>query len=247
MVDSLGKRAYNIVRADGLGSLFRRIPKFVYYRTVRPWLPRRKVKYNSYPVYADRLFDSFIGGQSGNRPGYESGIINSLRTWVSDGDDIVIVGGGWGVSAVAAAKLAGETGSVTVIEGAERGVKRVRQTAELNRVSDRITVKHGIVGKEISLRGEAGTADSISPSELPECDVLELDCEGSELGILEDMNISPRVVIVESHGMYDSPSSAVTQSLEGLGYAIVSESVADAQKHEVCIEDDVLVVTGVLE
>jgi hypothetical protein len=38
----------------------------------------------------------------------------------------------------------------------------------------------------------------VTPAELPECDVLELNCEGSEIGILRNMTIRPRAIAVET-------------------------------------------------
>jgi hypothetical protein len=47
----------------------------------------------------------------------------------------------------------------------------------------------------------------ISPAELPECDILELDGEGAESLILRNMTIRPRVIAVETHGVYGAPTS----------------------------------------
>ena len=49
-----------------------------------------------------------------------------------------------------------------------------------------------------------------------------LDCEGSELTILWEMDIRPRIVIVETHASYDAPTAAARRVLQGLGYGIVS-------------------------
>jgi hypothetical protein len=39
----------------------------------------------------------------------------------------------------------------------------------------------------------------VHPKYLPECDYLELDCEGSEKSILEKMRINPKFIVVEVH------------------------------------------------
>lgn len=37
------------------------------------------------------------------------------------------------------------------------------------------------------------------PQKIPACDVLELDCEGAEIEIIESINFTPRALIVELH------------------------------------------------
>jgi len=39
----------------------------------------------------------------------------------------------------------------------------------------------------------------IPSNQLPDCDVLEMDCEGADTSILSNLNIRPRVIIVEIH------------------------------------------------
>ena len=98
---------------------------------------------------------------------------------------------------------------VTVFEGGEIA-SEVRQVARWNDVDDVVTVEEAIVGDPTTLyQGMADDAEVVHPADLPACDVLEMDCEGSELGILEGMQIRPRVLIVELHPtMYDAPNAA---------------------------------------
>lgn len=58
------------------------------------------------------------------------------------------------------------------------------------------------------------------PSQLPPCDLLELDCEGVEVEILRGMIIQPRVILVETHGMYGAPADLIASLLEQRGYAV---------------------------
>jgi len=92
--------------------------------------------------------------------------------------------------------------------------------AQLNDVDDVVTVEEAIVGDPTTLyQGMADDAEVIDPANLPACDVLEMDCEGSELGILEGMQIRPRVLIVELHPtMYDAPNAAPVELIEEMGY-----------------------------
>lgn len=70
----------------------------------------------------------------------------------------------------------------------------------------------------------------VSPKELPDCDVLELDCEGSELSILQSLSIRPQLIFIEIHphkggfGPY-----AVLEELDQLGYDIVRRYTHDGQ------------------
>lgn len=217
----------------------------IYGKYVRDKIPSKLAIFNTKSVMASTTLGHLLHGGPPERPHYESGIANSLRTWVDKGDDVVIVGGGWGVTAALAAEKVGPTGSVHVFEGSKEHVKHVRETAELNEVADCVTVTHAIVGSRISLRGAAGSPELISPADLPACDVLELDCEGSEIGILEGISITPRVVIVESHGHLDASSAKVRALIDSNGYEIVAESIADRELMETCLENDVRVLTGV--
>ena len=73
-------------------------------------------------------------------------------------------------------------------------------------------------------QGMADDVEVIDPADLPACDVLEMDCEGSELGILKGMQIRPRVLIVELHPTrYDAPDAAifVVELIEEMGYEVV--------------------------
>jgi hypothetical protein len=170
------------------------------------------VQYNGVPVKAGRLFDTALPEREGHRPEFESGLISVISRHFSPGDDVVIIGGGWGLTAVAAARQVGSSGSVTVFEGAQREFKRVKETVTLNSVSDIVEVQHAIVGPKVNLKSAAGDPSRIPPDQLPHCDVLELDCEGSEIGILQNLSLRPENISVETHGIYDSPTNEVKKS-----------------------------------
>jgi hypothetical protein len=48
-----------------------------------------------------------------------------------------------------------------------------------------------------------------------------MDCEGSEINILRNINIRPRVLIVETHPSFGSPTDDVVRCLTELDYKIV--------------------------
>jgi hypothetical protein len=203
--------------------------KFVYNTVVRPHLPYKLSAHNGVITRQSRLLD-----RQDSFPDYEEPILSALRQHVRPGDDVVVVGGGVGASSVTAAKQAGSDGSVVTHEAGETQTDVVAETLELNGVADRVDLRHAIVGSAISLYSAAGDANIVAPEDLPECDVLELDCEGAEIEILENLEVDPRVLVVETHGKFDAPESLVREKLDELGYDIV-ERVEDIPEQGVYV------------
>jgi hypothetical protein len=172
------------------------------------------VYYNGIKLPSARLFDGILPWRSyEDRPNYESGLISGLEEHLQPGLDVVIVGGGWGVTTVMAAKKIEEEGSVTVYEGSAKEVDQVCRTVEINGYSDTVNMNHAIVGTVLNLHGKSGKAEVVSPEELPQCDILELDCEGSSVKMLEELTISPKVILVETHGIYDASTDRLKSIL----------------------------------
>ncbi|NHN41444.1 FkbM family methyltransferase [Halorubellus sp. JP-L1] len=205
----------------------------VYNRFLRPHLPYKLSTHNGVTARGAKLFDF-----TDRFPEYEAAIIDSLRERVRTGDDVVVVGGGFGVSSVVAANHVGETGSVTTYEGGADQYGLVREALELNGVTDRVDVEHAIVGSAVSLYTPPGDARVVDATELPACDVLEMDCEGAELDVLRNLEIEPRVVVVETHANFGSPEGDVREELDRLGYEVVDREAEIA-------EDGIFVLTAV--
>lgn len=186
----------------------------LYDETIRDFLPRKIKVYNGVALRIGRLFDTTVVA-----PNYKQGTNDSLREYCRHDDHVVVIGGGFGVSAVVAAHSAD---SVTVYEGGITPAQQVRETAGLNRVEDAVEVREAIVAEGHDVYGEDITNENILPRELPDCDVLEMDCEGAEVSILKKMEISPRVVIVESHPSFDSQPEEIRSLLIENGYEIVN-------------------------
>lgn len=232
-------------------------------QSMRPYLPNATANYNGVSVPgAAKRFDTFLPWYTCDRPQYEASLIRAIRQHVNRGDDAIIVGGGWGVSAVVAAIETDGIGSVTVYEGAASAFENVRRTVKANGVTTLVDVKHATVGKTVELAGSAGMACAISPDALRACDVLVLDCEGAELSILRNMTINPRRIIVESHGLYGSSSVELRSVLESGGYDVESCRVAETESlrepaadgkvvttnlREHCYENDVFVLEAVCD
>jgi len=166
----------------------------------------------------------------------EKGIADAHQRLTQTGDRVVIIGGGDGVTAVTAAKKVGRSGSVQVYEGGDRAAGRLTTLCAREGISGICTIHHAVVGPEIDVYGgDFANAAHFAPEEIPECDILELDCEGSEVEILRSMAIRPRAIIVEIHPFLFAEDPAwVTDRLVELGYRIVYRSGHDGIE----IDDD---------
>jgi predicted RNA methylase len=175
-------------------------------------------------------------------PSYEFAEIDALRTYAKRGDTVVIVGAGRGITPTVAATAISSEGRVIAYEASTERVSHAQRTVRHNEVSERVSIYHKIVAKAESVRGEIDTAPTVPPDQLPDCDFLELDCEGAEELILEEMTISPRVISVETHENEGVSHSNVLTLLEHKGYRVVNETDKtdeyDGIRHLVAIKDD---------
>lgn len=206
------------------------------------------VVYNGIPVAKDRPWWQRVFGIERQRykdiETYEAGLVNGLNTHVDPSAHVVIVGTGFGVTVVLAAKRTGKGGQVTAYEGSAKCMELTKETISRNEVEAEITLIHGIVGEEISVYGSGTSAPVISASDLPECDVLELDCEGAELKILTEMRIRPKVILVETHGSLGAKSDSVRALLVELGYDVDDLGVAEPDRADFCNEHDIRVLSA---
>jgi len=231
------KRIISIVSQDGILELVRRSLLFTrnnslyrvrnLLRSISPTVKTR-VLYNV-PVVeecpiTDRIFSN---GMDQYDPKYKSPNIASLYKSVNSGDSVTIIGGGRGVTAVIAARIVGPSGEVVVYEAVEDRVTLIKQTIRLNNVQDRVNVKSLVVGEiseELPFSPDTGQID---PSDLEPCSVLEIDAEGAETDILSNLDISPRDIIVETHGFLGSPMEDSIEALESLEYEVVNKEPVD--------------------
>lgn len=191
-----------------------------YNSIIRPHTPRKIAVFNGVAVRGVRLFDA-----TDSFPDYEGALVAGIRNRVGSGDDVAVVGGGRGVSSVAAAHKTGSQGSVTAYEGSAKRKKLATETVQLNKVNEIVEVKHAIVGEAIDLAHAPGEGETVATEELPTCDVLVLDCEGAEIGILKSLDQRPRVIIVETHAFLDSREEEVRKVLDELGYEVLNRGV----------------------
>lgn len=241
---SVRERAVEVYWEEGPLELARRGLREAYDTLIRPRLPRRTGSFNGVTARAVHAGDWMIPWQSAEVPDYEAGIVRGIREHVGAGDTVVVVGGGIGVSTVAAANQAGPDGSVTVFDGGLDAVDRIRETVELNGVASRVSIRNAIVGEEIRLRGSGEAVPVVPPEELPACDVVVLDCEGAERTILETTMIRPGAVVVETHDIFDAPKDLVEDLLADAGYEVTDCRVAEERMRELCIERGIYVLTA---
>jgi hypothetical protein len=246
-------RALTVLNVYGLDGLAKRMSGYLYRRTVRRILPTiAEVKYSGVPISRERKFGDaklpnfLIPYPLEDIDNYEQTLILALQSEILPGDKVTIVGGGEGVTAVIAAKAVGETGSVVCFEGSNWGVRKIKATASRNNVSKRLSVEHAVVGKAINVYGGADSRSvrTVRPEDLPECDILELDCEGAEITILRNMIIRPRIIAVETHGVYGAPTQMVKELLEGLDYEVRDCGVAEPRIVADCEANDIRVLLG---
>lgn len=235
-----------MLRRDGPVGLMRRGIPFVHDRIVRPHLPRvYETAYNGVTVRPGEHLDGVLPWvDDGPESDHESGLVDAVNERVRRGDDVVTVGGGWGVTTTHVAWKVGFAGSVVVYEGAASSAQKAEETVHRNGVEDRVEIRHAVVETAVALRGDSGGADAVEASELPDCDVLLLDCEGAETEIPPALKIDPRTIAVESHGHYGASSDAVAATLSELGYEVATRATADEGTCETCVERDIYVLVG---
>jgi hypothetical protein len=231
---ALTQRITNAFYRDGPIGFVKNIPGYAirelgsfYRRTIWPKLPKTK-EYGfqngvKVPAYPQRIFDKIIPWHTKSYiPDFKSTNIDKVRENVKESDTVLSIGGGNGVTNVIEANQVGEGGEVIIFEASATRVKNLKATLEANGVVNQCDVRHAIVGEGQFISGELGDPNNIAAEDLPPCNVLEMDCEGSELSILEQLDQYPETVIVETHELKEySPYDDVIEIinlLEGYGY-----------------------------
>ena len=244
-------KTLSILQDGGVRGLSWRAFSFIYKNKIRPLLPIDSViKYSGVTIGHRIVGDKFITSKLCNPPrivdidGYEETLISALDANVNDGDTVVVVGGGVGVTVIRAAMACGMHGRVICYEGDLEGVRSVLTTATLNGLEDRISVHHAIVGEDIWVYGLSKAGAVVNPANIPECDVLELDCEGAEIGVLLGMTITPRFIAVETHGLLGAPTARVREVLASIGYKVEDLGWAEPRLSEICEKNDIRVLVG---
>lgn len=239
-----------IYHTVGIAGLCKRFASYCYRNYLRPMSPSiGYVWWAEVQMVPKKLLDYVVPSDwlhfsTRDSPLYEDALIAGLKEQVRPNDHVVIIGSGFGVTAVIAARLVGQNGSVTCFEAVAKRVKDTRRTARLNKVSKRVHVNHAIVARAIALFGISEGASIVAPEDIPPCDVLEMDCEGAEIEILQTMTIRPRVILVETHGSFGAPTAEVQHLLQQMSYTVRDMGIAESAQKQACIDGDIHVLSA---
>lgn len=199
-------------------NILQAVKNYIYINIIRPRTPPKPILVNGeYTVYGSRIFDD---PQNDRLDGHELELLRGISRSVEPDDNVILVGGGIGVSAVECAERVGDSGNVRVFEASNELVGPLRRTMWLNQIEEVVETVHSAVGPIHSLWGKRGEKTTKNPSNLPSCDVLILDCEGAEADILSNLEIQPRSVVVEHHGFLGSSKEKIKEMLQELEYTI---------------------------
>lgn len=183
----------------------------------RHLLPQWQQRANGVP-YTGRLGDCFNFVQPAGDPYYECGLVEAIRYNVRDGDDVTIIGGGHGVTSLAAEQ---QGGRVTVYEPSPRLASRL-----CRRVNGKVVCEGFYEDKNVY--GDGSTR--LTGADIERCDVLVLDCEGVEHKVIRDLKESPRVVVVETHGFLGAPKNVVWEELSNIGFDVCVVALQDKDR-----------------
>lgn len=172
--------------------------KWLYDKILRTHTPKKVIVHNGIPALTGHLLDS-----NDHREEWEEMLMAAIRNQSLDGCKVIEVAGGLGICTAEIAKRVGPDGNVISYEVDDDRIDIMSETLALNKVSNTVEVRHEYV------------------EELDEdCDVLVLDCEGSETDILKSDYGNPETIIVETHPIFDVPTSEIRSILERDGYDI---------------------------
>jgi len=209
-----------------------------YNKFVREHLPRKIGVYNGVAVRFPRFLDFDDHTQN-----WKKGTVGRVKDAVREGDRVLEVGSGFGVCTVWAARQAGTDGGVVTYEASADRYAILKETLELNEVSDRVRTHHALVGENVDVFGPLADANQIPPRDLPDADVFITDCEGAELDLLtelfEEDELRPRSLVIETHGFAGSSTEAVVNCLRKQDYEIIGIQQASPHGNR---EDDNQVV-----
>jgi cellulose biosynthesis protein BcsQ len=119
-------------------------------------------------------------------------------------DDIILaVGVGSGISLIHNCLKNRIHNSFIGIDGSKEQIEIAKSNAKLNGINfSMFELIEGYTGNPIHVYGEHGQhSKKMIDINNKDFDVLELDCEGSEIEILRDLLVRPRHIIVEMHPM----------------------------------------------
>ena len=184
------------------------------------------------PAEPRKPLDRLRGLDTPEHSPFEGALASVHREHTRPGDEVAVVGGGFGITTVAAVEAGAR---VTVYEASADRLAALRETLDLNDVDpERVVLRQSVVGELADAETEEKGLDpdalsTVAPADLLPCDVLELDCEGAERAVLQEMRAAtpaaslPRLAAVEVHPIkLGEDPGEVLDLLSGLGYEPVA-------------------------
>lgn len=178
----------------------------VYDELLREHLPRTFGIYAGVPARDARLLDA-----TKRKPDYKRGLLKAINEEITDGDKVTLIGGGRGVSSVHIIEAGAD--HLIAYEAAAEMLAIAQETVEIAGGEDSVTFREALVGPAIEVYGAYDDADRIAPSDFDPNEVLVMDCEGAEVGILENLTTWPETIIVETHPERDTDPKVVRDRL----------------------------------
>jgi hypothetical protein len=209
---------------------------------MEPILPvAEKVSYNGVIVDENKVFSKLLGTNKTDEPDFEEKNVEAIKSHVKPNDEVLIIGGGWGVTAFYASNITqrGE-GKTKVVEASSDQIESLREVCQRDGMED-VELIHGVVGNPKKIWGEKKNPKRFYINDF-DPDVIQMDIEGSECEVLKVMKPKARVVIVESHGEYGCGSDEVKTKLDNCGYEV--ENLGPERDKEKFKKNDVKVLVG---
>jgi hypothetical protein len=127
------QRAIEVGREEGISTLVAKIPPYVY-QQIWPYLPedgyiiKNEIRSSQKKKITDRFLPAYLTQYTpSDDPDYEPQYVSGIRKHITEGQKVVLVGGGEGISTVATAKQVRSSGKVDVFEGGSGEVKKPRK------------------------------------------------------------------------------------------------------------------------
>lgn len=182
---------------------------------------KKKLQFPSRPsTLLNQLFDFF--GIYNVLKKDEMGIIKSYEKLNLPTTKVLVIGAGDGIS-ILYNSIVNPSFHLTVIEESSEQLKLVQNNLKLNDLNFEHEYVHGFAGDKYLVYGnEVYNSNNLIDINDYDIDVLELDCEGSELQIISNLKIKPKFIIVEVHPNLNSISYLDFLSLiEKKNYSII--------------------------
>lgn len=202
---NLIQRIKNTMREEGIKGLFRKSVPFLY-QQIWPFLPKgTNIEYNNVKLpQKHRITDEYLPKHvtqyvPKDIPDYEEQYLSALSTIIDSGDNVVLIGGGEGVSSIVAAKSVGPSGSVHTYEAAAEAADKAQTLVDFHELNNLVKITHSIVEVEGALRGNSKGADVVPIGEIPEADVLGIDADGAEFEMIKNIPQWATTLAVEHH------------------------------------------------